>query len=132
MSYDYQPSWRTAGEFRPAFIHRGNFPARRDSVTIEKGQKLTAGAILGRKTASGKYVLCSKTAKDGTAIADGSEKPVCILQHDADATDADRKVLIFRTGAFLGLDLNVGSGHTVLSVEEDLILRCIFIDKSED
>ncbi len=132
MSYDYQPSWQTVGEHRPAFIHRGNFPARRDSVTIEKGQKLTAGAVLGRKTDSEKYVLCTRAAEDGTPIADGSEKPICILQHDVDAKDGDRKAIIFRTGAFLGLDLNMGGGHTISTLEEDLALRCIFIDKGED
>ncbi|MDQ3231049.1 MAG: head decoration protein [Pseudobdellovibrionaceae bacterium] len=130
---DYQPGFKKVDEYIPKFIHRGNFPVRRDSVTIEQGQVLKLGSVLGRKTANGKYVLCAKTAADGTtAISDGSEKAVCILQVDVDATAADKTAPIFRTGAFLGLDLTVGKGHTLESVEDDLALRCIFIENGED
>ena len=132
MSYDYQPSWKTVGEYTPRFTHRGNFPIRQDFVTIEKGQKLLQGSILGRKTATGKCVLCAKTGADGNPVNDGSEKAFCILQLDVDATASDFEALIFRTGAFLGLDLTVGQGHTLDSIKEDLAARCIFIDKGED
>ncbi len=130
---DFQPSYRTVSSYEPRFTHRGNFPVYRGSVTVEKGQVLKSGSILGRKTATGKYVLCSKTAGDpATPVADGSEKPVCILQIDIDATGADTYAPVFRTGAFLGLDLIVGKGHTLDSVDDDLALRSIFIEKGED
>jgi hypothetical protein len=90
------------------------------------------GSILGRKSATGKCVLCSKTADDGTAIADGSEKAAYVLQVDIDATASDVDAQIFRTGAFLGLDLTVGKGHSLESVTEDLAIRGIFIEQGED
>lgn len=132
MSYDYQPAWRNAGDYTPRFTHRGTFPVRRDSLTIEKGQKLIQGSVLGRKSSDGKLVLCTKTTADGTAISDGSEKAFCILQVDVDASQSDLEAPVFRTGAFLELDLTVGPGHTLDSVKEDLAARCIFIDKGED
>jgi hypothetical protein len=130
---DFNPSYRVVDSYTPRLIHRGNFPTYRGSVTIERGQVLKLGSVLGRKTESGKYVLCSKTADDGTtAITDGSEKPVCILQVDIDATDADKFAPVFRTGSFLGLDLVLGKGHTLESVDDDLSLRSIYIEKGED
>lgn len=132
MSYDYQPAWKTVGEYTPRFNHRGNFPVRRDSAMIEKGQRLLQGSILGRKSTNSKCVLCSKTGAEGTQVSDGSEKAFCILQIDVDASASDVEAPIFRTGAFLGLDLTVGLGHTLDSVTEDLAARCIFIDKGED
>jgi hypothetical protein len=130
---DFNPSYRVVDSYTPRLIHRGNFPTYRGSVTIEKGQVLKLGSVLGRKTATGKFVLCSKTADDGTtAIADGSEKPVCILQVDIDATESDKFAPVFRTGAFLGLDLVLGKGHTLASIDDDLSLRSIYIEKGED
>jgi hypothetical protein len=130
---DFNPSYRVVDSYTPRLIHRGNFPTYRGSVTIERGQVLKLGSVLGRKTASGKYVLCSKTAEDGTtAIADGSEKPVCILQVDIDATESDKFAPVFRTGSFLGLDLVLGKGHTLETVDDDLSLRSIYIEKGED
>ncbi len=130
---DFNPSYRVVDSYTPRLIHRGNFPTYRGSVTIERGQVLKLGSVLGRKTASGKYVLCSKTAEDGTtAIADGSEKPVCILQVDIDATVSDKFAPVFRTGSFLGLDLVLGKGHALETVDDDLSLRSIYIEKGED
>ncbi|MDQ3230855.1 MAG: head decoration protein [Pseudobdellovibrionaceae bacterium] len=129
----YEPHFREVSKYEPAFLNRGSFPAYRGSVTIEKGQVLKKGSILGRKTASGKYVLCAKTAEDGTtAIADGSEKARCILQLDIDATEADKFAPVFRTGAFLRLDLTVGKSHTLDSVQDELELHNIYLEQGED
>lgn len=129
----YQPHFKEVATFEPSFLNRGTYPAYRGSVTIEKGQVLKKGSVLGRKTASGKYVLCSKTGADGTtAIADGSEKARCILQLDVDATESDKFAPVFKTGSFLRLDLTVGKGHTLASVEEDLELRNIYLENGED
>jgi hypothetical protein len=130
---NYDPHFREVSRYEPRFLNRGNFPAYRGSVTIEKGQVLKKGSVLGRKAASGKHVLCSKTAEDGTtAISDGSEKARCILQIDIDATAGDRFAPVFRTGAFLRLDLTVGKGHTLESVEDDLETHNIYLENGED
>jgi Bacteriophage lambda head decoration protein D len=132
MTYNYRPGYRKIGEHNPRTIRLGNSPIRRDSAIIEQGQKLLLGSVLGRKTATGKCVLCAKTKEDGTAVADGSEKPIFILEEDVDASKGDQTGAVFRTCAAFGLDLIVGKGHTIESVTEDLALRGIFIDKGED
>jgi len=129
----YEPHFREVSKFEPRFVNRGNFPVYRGSVTIEKGQVLLKGSVLGRRTASGKYVLCAKTAEDGTtAISDGSEKARYILQVDIDAAESDKFAPVFKTGAFLRLDLTVGKGHTLESVEDDLEQRNIYLENGED
>ena len=62
----------------------------RETVTINQGQNLRAGAVLGRLTASpnaGQY-----KAYDNAA-GDGSETAVAILYDDCDATDGDKEAV---------------------------------------
>lgn len=54
-----------------------------DQVTVLLGQNLVAGAVLGKVTASGKYVAYDNAA------ADGRETVAGILVAAADATAAD-------------------------------------------
>lgn len=55
----------------------------RENVTIKSGEDLQAGAVLGKITATGKYV-----AYDSNAI-DGSQTAVAVLGAACDASDAD-------------------------------------------
>ncbi len=55
----------------------------RDEVTIASGADLTVGAVLGKVTASGKFILSAPAA------GDGSETPVAVLLTDAAAATAD-------------------------------------------
>lgn len=55
----------------------------REAVTIASGADLTAGAVLGKITASGKYALSAPGASDG------SQTPVAVLLVDAAAASAD-------------------------------------------
>ncbi|HET9235909.1 MAG TPA: head decoration protein [Oligoflexus sp.] len=126
----YQPGYTKVAKFEPKGIRLGHEQIRRDSVVIEKGQKLVMGSILGRKP-NGKFVLCAAKNEDGTPVTDGSEKAYCILQVDVDATDSDREGEIYRQCAAFWLDLTVGRGHTMASVVEDLAARGIFINKGE-
>ena len=64
-----------------------NYARSRDEVTIAGGTggagSLVAGTVLGKLTATGKYVPCVETASDG------SQTPVAILFDAVDATAAD-------------------------------------------
>jgi Bacteriophage lambda head decoration protein D len=128
---DYQPFFKVFGAHEPRHLRMGPFEKRRDTVTIEKGQNLKLGAILGIKP-NGKFVLCAKQNADGTLVDDGSQEPVCYLQIDVDATASDLEAPVYRTGSCLHLDLYVGKGHTLESIKEALAKRCLFIDKGED
>ena len=55
----------------------------RETVTIAAGADLTPGAVLGKITASGKYMLSAPAA------VDGSQTPVAVLVRDADAATVD-------------------------------------------
>jgi len=80
--------------YTPDNLLASDYPAVTDIITILLAHVLTRGALLGKITASGKYVLC-----DSAAI-DGSQNPVAILAEDADATAADVQALIYLSGAF--------------------------------
>lgn len=56
----------------------------RGVVTIASGQNLGPGTVLGKITASGKFVQLAPAASDG------SEAAAAVLYDDVDATAADR------------------------------------------
>jgi hypothetical protein len=60
----------------------------RESITVGAGANLTLGTVLGRVTASGKYVILAPAASDGSQTAAG------VLLGDAAAASADAKGLI--------------------------------------
>ena len=55
----------------------------REEVTIAAGADLKVGAVLGKVTASGKYILRAPAAVDGSQVA------AAVLLQDADAAAAD-------------------------------------------
>lgn len=67
----------------------------RDTVTIASGQNLSIGAVLGKKTADGKYYALNPTATDGTQNA------LCVLAQDTDASAADKKSIVIARHAIL-------------------------------
>ncbi len=99
------------------------------AITLAAGQNLARGAVLGKLTATGQYVL--SRANDGdtppVAIVDGSEVPDLILVESVDASLSAKPALGYRRGDFQGASLTLGTGHTLASVEEDLRGKGIFL-----
>ncbi len=91
-------------------IEAGGIPADTDFITVAQGQVLKRGAVLGRVTATGEYVLSAKAA------ADGSEKPRGILLFGVDASAGAKKCERFVAGRFFGTRLTLGAGWTVPAV----------------
>ncbi|WP_109464400.1 head decoration protein [Albibacillus kandeliae] len=60
----------------------------RDEVTIAAGADLESGSVLGKVTATGKYVLSEEDA------ADGSEDAAAVLLNDAAAESADVSAVV--------------------------------------
>jgi hypothetical protein len=84
-------------------------------ITIASGQGvLKRGTVLGKITASGKYV------KSLSASSDGSQTPDLILAEDVDATSADAIGLAYARGDFAAQALTLGTAHTVASITEGL------------
>lgn len=84
-------------------------------ITVLSGQgKLVRGTVLGKVTASGKYI------KSLSAASDGSQTPDLILAEDVDATSADAVGLAYARGDFAAQALTLGTAHTVASITEGL------------
>lgn len=109
MSYP-RPSV-TNETYDPNGMFAGDHPIRGEVVTIDAGA-LVAGSVLGKITATGKYILSLEAASDG------SEVPVAVLAEPADATAGDVTALAYFAGDFIAEKLTVGTGWTVATVEQ--------------
>jgi Bacteriophage lambda head decoration protein D len=86
-----------AGAF---ILSEGAGDISRDTITVETGEVLTVGTVLGKVTASDTYVAYSNVAVDGSEVAAG------ILYDDVDATSADTEaVMIARMAEVADEDL---------------------------
>lgn len=83
-------------------------------ITLASGQNLERGTVLGRITASGKYV------KSLAAAADGSQVPSVVLAEDTDASAGDKATVAYFSGVFNGAALILGTGHTLTTVSDAL------------
>ncbi len=79
--------------FTPDKLLAGDYPAVTDIVVIDTGA-LVRGTLLGKITATGKYIKCD------SAAVDGSQAPLAILAEDADATAGDVNATVYLSGAF--------------------------------
>jgi hypothetical protein len=72
------------GEF---LLSEANGERSRDTITVASGAGvIRPGAVLGRVTASGKFVLSPDTG------ADGSQTAIAVALYGCDATSADQKI----------------------------------------
>ncbi|ATN93344.1 hypothetical protein [Marinobacter phage PS3] len=82
-----------------------------DSGTLASGQNLERGTVIGRVSATGNLVESQQDASDGSQI------PVGVLNHDADATSAAMNVVYAKGG---DLDKTQVSFHNSWSAVEQL------------
>ena len=97
----------------------------REVVTLLAGTPYPVGAVLGRITASGKYILSA------SAAVDGSQTPDTILAEDAAAASADVEAIAYFSGEFNELALTYGAGHTANSVRDTLRDKSILLTKNQ-
>lgn len=111
----------TAGTYTPDKLFD------RDTVTRIKtiangGGVLPRGTLLGKVTASGKYI------ESLAAAADGSEVPDAILLEPVDASAADVNASVALAGKFAQAGITFGAGHTAASVEAVLRTKDIYLE----
>ena len=105
----------TEGVYTPDALIAGNHHLLIGrKVTIASGQNRARGDVLGKITASSKYVLSL------AASSDGSQAPDLVLAEDCDATLGDRPAMAYARGDFNAAALTLGTGHTVASITEGL------------
>ncbi len=107
------------GSYTPDKLFDRNTRTRKG--TIDTGN-LPRGALLGKITATGKYVLST------SAAVDGSEVPDVILLEPVDATAADVEAAIAISGDFGIQGVTFGAGHTAASVEGVLRDKGIYLE----
>jgi hypothetical protein len=121
MAYDFKPGFTNEGSTSDDLLVGGDHPIRTLGVTIASGQNLLRGALLGKVTATGKFILSL------SAASDGSQNPVGILGEDVNATDGDVVSFEYVAGDFNSRKVTFGTGHTVASVRELLHARSIYL-----
>lgn len=125
MSTNLQPAFANAGTHTHDNLIGGDAVAAvTESIVLDTGN-LTRGALLGRITASGKWVLSA------SAAADGSQVPRAVLAEDADATAADVTTVAYLSGEFNTAAMTFGAGHTAASVKDGLRGLGIFLKTNQ-
>ena len=99
----------------------GEHPVTSRQITLLAGQNLARGAVLGKITATGKYMLSL------AAAVDGSEVPDAVLAEATDATAADVATPAYFTGGFDESKLVLGTAHTAASIREGLRVKGIHL-----
>lgn len=115
------PSFATATSPAPDPLFAGEFPRVTTEVTIASGQNLARGAVVGRITSGGQYVLSTSGASDG------SQTPVGILVQATDATGGAKTASIYRTGEFNQAAVILGAGHSIASIRDGLEAKQIYL-----
>lgn len=113
------------GSYAPDNLIGGEFPRVARKVTILSGSNLAQGSLLGKITASGKYILSLSAAEDG------SQAPDAILAEPANATSGDVQAIAYFSGEFNELAVTFGTGHTANSVREALRDKSIFLTTNQ-
>ena len=113
------------GEYKPCNLLAGEYPRIERIITIASGSNLAKGAVLGRITASGKFVLSAAGASDG------SETPDAILAETVDASAEDKQAVVYFSGEFNENALQIGTGHTLESIRAVLRSKSIFLRSNQ-
>lgn len=111
--------------YTPDGLIAGDFDIVTGGITVASGAGVLArGSVLGKVTASGKYVLATAAANDG------SQNPSVILAENVDATSADVACEAYQTGEFTEGALTLGAGLTVDGIRAAMRALSIFFKKS--
>lgn len=93
--------------YTPDNLIAGDYPIVTDIVTIDNEADLVRGTLLGKITASGKYVLCNTAGTD-----DGRRAPAAILGEAAAAASAEVEAVVYLSGAFNASAVTFGGTDT--------------------
>ena len=121
MSLNFQPGMTPETTFTPDNLIGGDaINAVTESIVVDTGV-LARGSLLGKITATGKYILSA------SAATDGSEVPAAILAEDVDASSADVTTVAYLSGEFNATAMTFGTGHTAASTKDALRDKNIYL-----
>lgn len=114
-------NFQSEGSFTPDNLIVEN--ERAEKLTIASGAGvLPRGTVIGKITASGKYL------KSLSAASDGSQTPDAVLLNDVDATSADVDASVLLAGTVNGPALTIGTGHTLATVKAAFRTRDLYVN----
>jgi hypothetical protein len=102
------PSQSSVAEVKPGEIIASYARFTQKGITLEAGQVLAAGTVMGKVTASKKYAAYNNSNSDGTEVARG------VLRQDVDTSDGERQGNLVVSG-ILKLDQITGSDANALT-----------------
>lgn len=120
MAYDQASYGQEATQTTKNILADGDYTTRK--VTILTGQNIVAGTVLGKITATGKYITSL------SAAVDGSQTPDFVAATDVDASAADKEAIVYETATLVATALTLGAAHTVATIREGLRVKGIKID----
>ena len=88
-----------------------------ETVTVPAKSTIKRGTVMGKITASGKYITSLSASSDGSQIA------TTILAEDAvndTAAPVDIKAIIYKKGTFNSLGVVFGTGQTLANTKDSL------------
>lgn len=96
-------------------------PAKAVPITLTDGEVVVRGSVLGRITATGKYLVSLNAAVDGSQVARA------ISAVAASPSGADATILAYVEGEFNQDKLTFGTGQTIANTKDDLLDKNIYI-----
>lgn len=100
-------------------------PVVADGVVLASGSGVVErGTVLGKITASGKYIPVDSEADEGTA---GADAPVCVLAETVNTADGDVTTAAYFTGEFNARAVKFGGSDTAATHKDALAARGIFL-----
>lgn len=109
--------------YTPDKLLANDYPVVTDIVIVDTGV-LTRGTLLGKITATGKYIKCD------SAAVDGSQAPLAILAEDVDATAGDVNADVYLSGAFNEAAVTFGGTDTAATHRAALRDLNIYLKKA--
>ncbi|MBR0649519.1 head decoration protein [Roseomonas terrae] len=110
-----------AETYTPDKLLLTDYPVITRTVTILAGQTIQRGHLLGRITASGKYIISL------SAASDGSQTPCAIAADNITTGGSDASTGVFEAGEFNEAGVILGTAHTLASVRPALTARGIHL-----
>lgn len=122
-TYQFKPGVIDA-TFTPDQLIAGNFKLVTDTISVAQGQQLVRGAVIGRRTKTGEWVLSVSTATDG------SEIPAAVLADNVDASQSTTSVLVYLSGEFNSHYMGIDSSWDLEAIKHALRASNIHVKTS--
>ncbi|GAA3684340.1 head decoration protein [Acetobacter lovaniensis] len=120
MSYGFYPQ-STQALFVPDQLIAGNLKLVTETVTFASGNTFSRGQVVGRVTATGKYIPSVATATDGSQV------PCGIVVDTVDASAADAQGGVYQMGEFNSNYMTFDASWTLDALKAALRPYSIFI-----